>query len=113
MKKRSGGDELGSADWDWNLALRSAVQCGLMPEQFWDLTPAELNIIIEIHVEQKKDSQKSGIIAAFYSAYFTRLKTLSSPDLEKVLDGIDNVTGQDMTDEEMLNAVKKFAKDRG
>ena len=100
-------------EWDWDIALRNAVQCGILPEQFWDLTPAELNVIIVVYVEKMKDERKSGIIAAFYSAYFSRLKTLSTTDLEKVLKEIDGTTGQEMTDEEMLTVVKQLAKDRG
>ena len=87
--------------------------CGILPDQFWDLTPAELNMIIEVYVEKKKDERKSGIITAFYSAYFSRLKTLSSHDLEKALKEIEGTNGQKMSDEEMLSVVKQLAKVKG
>jgi len=66
-----------------------------------------LNIIIEVYGEKQKDEQKSGIITAFYSAYFTRLKTLSSDDLNKILDRIDK-GDKGMTDAEMMAAMKQF-----
>lgn len=69
--------------------------------------------MIEVYVEKKKDERKGGIITAFYSAYFSRLKTLSSHDLEKVLKEIEGANGQGMSDEEMLIVVKQLAKARG
>lgn len=80
-----------------------------MPNQFWELTPADLNIIIEVHTEKQKNDKKSGIIAAFYSAYFAKHEKLSGDDLQKVLDGIDNPKAEEMSDEAMLAAVKRFA----
>lgn len=80
-----------------------------MPDQFWELTIAELNIIIEVHVEKQKNDKKSGIITAFYSAYFAKHEKLSGDDLQKVLDRIDNPKTEEMSDEAMLAAVKQFA----
>ena len=79
-----------------------------MPDQFWELTPAELNIIIEVYIEKTKDKRKSGIITAFYSAYFAKHEKLSGADLQKVLDGIDKDKNEEMSDEAMLAAVKRF-----
>jgi len=79
-----------------------------MPDQFWELTPAELNLIIEFYIENKKNEKKSGIVTAFYSAYFAKHEKLSSADLQKVLDSIDNPQNEEMSDEAMLEAVKRF-----
>jgi len=53
-------------------------------------------------VKAYKERRKTGIVDAFYSAYFQRLKTLSGKDLEKVLDGMDGgkkvKTEQDVID---------------
>ena len=68
-----------------------------------------MNIIIEVYGEKQKDEQKGGIITAFYSAYFARLKTLSSDDLNKILDRIDK-GDKGMTDAEMMAAMKQFCK---
>jgi len=56
-----------------------------------------------------KDERKNGIIAAFYSAYFSKFNKLSGSDLEKVLKGIDKKPKRIMTDEEMLAVVKRMA----
>lgn len=61
-----------------------------------------------MYIENKKNEKKSGITAAFYSAYFYRLEKLSSSDLQKVLDGIDKDQDEEMSDEAMLAAVKRF-----
>ncbi|MHB8124643.1 MAG: phage tail assembly chaperone [Desulfitobacteriaceae bacterium] len=108
-KKRTKDGNAERGEWDWDSALRSAVQCGLLPDQFWELTPAELNIIIDVYIENKKNEKKSGITAAFYSAYFAKHEKLRGADLQGVLDGIDEGSGQEMSDEEMLSAVRGFA----
>jgi hypothetical protein len=90
--------------------LKSAIRIGLKPYEVDILTPHELNLMINSDNEMNKEESKAGIISAFYSAYFSRLKTLSSSDLEKVLDGIDKTEKQTMSDEDMLTVVKRFAK---
>lgn len=57
-------------------------------------------------MQKEKDDLKASIISAFYSAYFQRLEKLSNSDLRKVLDNIDGK--ENMTDDEMLEAVKRF-----
>jgi hypothetical protein len=69
--------------------------------------------MITDYTEKQKEKQKSGIIAAFYSAYFSRLKTLSGSDLENVINAIDRPVKQAMTDEEMLAAVRRMAASFG
>jgi len=67
--------------------------------------------MITDHTEKIKEKQKSGIITAFYSAYFSRFKTLSSSDLEEVLKHIDNPSKQKviMSGEEMYGVMKRLA----
>jgi len=57
-----------------------------------------------------KEQRKSGIVTAFYSAYFSRLEKLSGSDLEKVLENIDKEQGAEMSDEAMLAFVKRIAQ---
>lgn len=64
-------------------------------------------MIIEFGKKQK-DDKKSGITVAFYSAYFAKHEKLSGDDLQKVLDKIDNPENEEMSDEAMLAAVKRF-----
>lgn len=69
--------------------------------------------MIEVYTENQKENQKSGIITAFYCASFYRAKTLSSTDLQQVLDAIDKPEKKEMTDAEMLAAMKRFCKGFG
>jgi len=71
-------------------------------------------LIIEVYVEKKKDERKADIVSAFYSAYFSRLKTLSGSDLETVLKSIDEAEQQEiMSDEEMFARVKRLSASLG
>lgn len=65
--------------------------------------------MITDYTKKIKDKQKSGIITAFYSAYFARLEKLAGSDLEDVLKGIDDDQEQGMSDEEMYAVVKRLA----
>lgn len=75
-----------------------------MPEQFWELTPAELNLIIECNSQNKIENYKNNITYAFYAAYFNLKgqKSLSSKDLKSVLDQIDK---QEIDDEGLFKKV--------
>ena len=65
--------------------------------------------MIEGYVEIIKSEQKSGIVTAFYSAYFSRIEKLSSSDLERVLAEMDNEPEQDMSSEQMYSVMKRLA----
>jgi len=69
------------------------------------MTPYELNIRVEMYSELKKEQRKADIVTAFYSAYFQRLKTLSSKDLNDILDKIDN---PEMDDYAMFGVIKRL-----
>lgn len=95
------------------MAFKSAVHCNVSIETFWNMTPKELNLIIEMYMEKEKNKLKENLTVAFYNAYFQRIKTLSSMELKKVLSSFDKVV---MSDEEMLLTVKalhhKFGGDK-
>ncbi|UWG96780.1 hypothetical protein LPY66_18165 [Dehalobacter sp. DCM] len=77
------------------------------------MTIHELNLMINGYNEKAKEERKADIMAAFYSAYFSGLKKLSGSDLQKIYDAIDNPPKDEMTDEEMFNAAKRFAANFG
>jgi len=89
--------------------MKFAIRVGLKPYEAELLTPYELNLMINEHNEKCKEDSKADIVAAFYFAYFQRLKTLSSSDLETVLEGIDGANKQAMSDEEMLAVAKRLS----
>jgi len=63
------------------------------------------------YTEKVKETQKSGIVAAFYSAYFSRLEKLSGSNLDEVLKSIDgNDSDEAMSDEAMYRVLKGLAR---
>lgn len=60
-------------------------------------------------MENMKEQRKAGIVSAFYSAYFSRLKTLSNKELDQVLSQIDNTEDTKMSDEEMFYVIKNLS----
>lgn len=80
-----------------------------MPWEFWELTPAELNIIIEVYTDKNKQDFKESITVAYYNAYFQRVKKM--PDLEAFLEKLDGK--EEMSDEQMFRAIKKMCKEMG
>jgi hypothetical protein len=91
------------------LSLILAIRIGLKPNEADQLTPYELNLMIEDYTEKIKDKQKSGIITAFYSAYFSKHDKLTGADLQKVLKNIDEPAKQIMSSGEMYSVVKRLA----
>lgn len=92
------------------MAFRNAVHCNIKADEFWELTPKELNIIIEVYSEKHRNKLKENITVAFYNAYFQRVKTLSNMELKKIL---KNIGSQQMTDEEMYGVVKALNSNYG
>lgn len=68
---------------------------------------------MEIYIEKQKETRKADIIAAFYSAYFQRLKTLSGKELEDVLNKINDAGEEEMSDKQMLLAFKRVSASFG
>lgn len=77
-----------------------------MPNEFWELTPGELNIIIDVYTTKRQDEFKSNITVAYYNAYFQRAKHM--PKLSKILEDIDRSTKKEMSDESMFKVVQKL-----
>ena len=72
--------------------------------EFWEMTPAELNLSAEIYAEKKKQEEQNMIIQAYLISRWVWAKEVP---IEKILNELG--TKQEnkiMTDEEMLNQVK-------
>lgn len=71
---------------------------------FWELTPAELELTIKAYNENKKEKQEERLILTWLGAAWQRSKKM--PDIKKILN--KTPTQKKMTDEEMLEQVKKI-----
>jgi len=69
-------------------------------DEFWDLTPAELNIYIECYTQNKQNDFKEQITVAYYNAYFHRVKTMP-----KLKDFLGKIGKKEMTDDEMYQKI--------
>ena len=74
-----------------------------MPEQFYTITPFELNTMVIAYTEHKREQYKNGITYAYYNAYFHRVEKM--PKLADVLDNLER-GDEGMTDEEMFRVMK-------
>lgn len=72
--------------------------------EFWEMTPAELNLSAEIYAEKKKQEEQNIIIQAYLISRWVWAKNVP---IEKILENMGNKKEKkEMTDEEMLNQVK-------
>jgi hypothetical protein len=112
-KKRS-SDSKGKGEkvkWDWDTAIKNAVTCGVSIAEFWELTPAELNIIIECYSDKIKNDLKTNITVAYYNAYFQRVKKM--PKLDAFIEKLFPPEKQEMDNEAMFQQVLKLHKALG
>ncbi|TLN02801.1 phage tail assembly chaperone [bacterium] len=86
---------------DYKGYMGVAAQCGILPANFWDMTPAELIIYAEATNEKEKDRFKQIITGAWLSAAYARAKKI--PELNEVMRKLDR---REMTDEELLEQIK-------
>jgi hypothetical protein len=77
-----------------------------MPNDFWELTPSELNIIIEVYTQKQKDKYKNNVTFAYYNAWFQRAKNM--PKLDEILEKIDKPKKKEMTDDDIFETVKRL-----
>lgn len=77
-----------------------------MPWDFWDITPAELNILLEADYENKLYEAKNRIIQAYYTASLQRCKKM--PKLQNILKDMDKKDKKPMTANQMLDVVKQL-----
>ena len=83
-----------------------AIQCNVPVGVFNDITPFELNIIIECYVDKQTNKYKDLITQAYFTAYFQRVKKM--PKLEKLLNDVERKQKKKQTAEEMFEVVKRL-----
>ena len=83
--------------------------CGVTINEFWDITPGELNFVVEANNEKEKNRLKTDITVAYYNAIFQRSKTM--PRLENVLKDLDGK--KEKSDNDMFDMVQKLHKQLG
>lgn len=91
-------------EWNWEVALKTAILIGLSIEQFELMTPYELSLTIESYTEQKETLLKEQLSLVWLGEYYHRTKRL--PNLQSELKKISSETKKEMTDDEMLEVVK-------
>ena len=72
--------------------------------EFWEMTPAELNLSAEIYAEKKKQEEQNMIIQAYLISRWVWAKDVP---IERILNELGgNKEKKEMTDEQMLAQVK-------
>ena len=90
-------------------ALKTATLCGTSPLEFWELTPFELNCVIQAYASNQKAKQEQQIAIAYAQAHWTIqwLGKRKPKTLKQILEDI-NKPHKVMTDNEMLETVKQL-----
>lgn len=90
--------------------MKLAAMIGIAISEFWEMTPAELNIYAEVYAEKQKNDFKEKMSLEYYNALWTiqwlGKKSQHPKPLQEILNSIDNPKKKAMTDEQMLAQVK-------
>lgn len=90
--------------------MKLAAMIGIAISEFWEMTPAELNIYAEAYAEKQKNDFKEKMSLEYYNALWTiqwlGKKSQHPKPLQEILDSIDKPKKKAMTDEQMLAQVK-------
>lgn len=82
------------------------MRAGIQPSEFWDLTPAEYNLIVEGYKETQKETLYRDIRNAYYTGCFAQV--------EKPFEFYDKIVNslgaEPQTAAEMFNFLKSIAK---
>jgi hypothetical protein len=82
------------------------MRAGVRPSEFWDLTPAEYNLILEGYKETQKESMYSDIRNAYYPGCFAQVEK-PSEFYDKI---VDSISSGPQTEEDMFSFLKSIAK---
>jgi hypothetical protein len=93
-------------EWSWEFSLKTAILINLSIEQFDYMTPYELSLCIEAHMERQEAEMKDRLTLVWLGEYYHRTKRL--PSLQKELKKITGEEKPVMTDEQMLEMVKNL-----
>jgi hypothetical protein len=102
--KDSSYDEGDPPEWNWELALKTAILVGLSIEQFEYMTPYELTLTIEAFTESREAELKEELTLVWLGEYYHRTKRL--PALQSELNKLTGEAKKDMSDDEMLAVAK-------
>jgi hypothetical protein len=86
--------------------LKSAIHCGITLAEYNEMTPYELTIIIEAVNEKRQMENDNNIALVWLGENLHRSKKL--PSLDKLLGKDNTPVKKHMTDDEMLEMVKKL-----
>lgn len=90
--------------------LKLALQVGLKPNEYLDLTPRELQLMVEVHAENEKLKQADVITNAWLCAMWERSKKM--PELKEVLKDLDDKPKKKTT-ELNYQKIERMARQRG
>jgi hypothetical protein len=90
--------------------MKLAAMIGIAISEFWEMTPAELNIYAEVYAEKQKNDFKEKMSLEYYNALWTiqwlGKKSQHPKPLQEILNSIDKPKKKAMTDKQMLAQVK-------
>ena len=81
--------------------MKIAIRIGIPLKDFWNMTPYELFVSIEVFEDKEKERSKELIAQAYYTAALSRMKKI--PKLKDLLKEKKKQTAK-----EMLEAVKRL-----
>ncbi|MHB1654126.1 MAG: hypothetical protein ACYCVD_16870 [Desulfitobacteriaceae bacterium] len=82
------------------------MRAGVRPSEFWDLTPAEYNLIIEGYKETQKETMYRDLRNAYYTGCFAQVEK-PSEFYDQIM---DSLSSEPQTAEEMFSFLKSVAK---
>ena len=82
------------------------MRAGVRPSEFWDLTPAEYNLIIEGYTETQKESMYRDIRNAYYTGCFAQVEK-PSEFYDKI---VNSLSVEPQTAAEMFTFLKSITK---
>lgn len=97
--------------WSWELALKTAILCGLNFEQFDNITPYELALFAEAYAEKQEVELKERLSLVWMGEYYHRTKRM--PKLSDELKKISSGKKGNMSSEQMLAVVRRLNKQFG
>lgn len=85
------------------------MKAGIRPEEFWDLTPAEYNLIVEGYQETQRENFFRDIRNAYYTGCFAQVE--KPKELYDRI--IESIGSEPQTAEEIFNFLKNMATRTG
>lgn len=85
---------------------KHAMKAGVRPSEFWDLTPAEYNLIVEGYKETQKETLHRDLRNAYYTGCFAQVEK-PSEFYDQIM---DSLSSESQTAEEMFSFLKSVAK---